>query len=129
WVKRNPIPADKPRWSVYGKLYQDNQRFLWGILEEAAKPAKSRSAVDQKIGDYFASCMDEAAIEKKGSAPLKADLAAFDALGSSKEVAALLGRMHLTMTDSGFAFGSGSSQDYGDSSRIIAFLDAGGIGL
>src|SRR5882672_3871096 len=50
WIKKNPIPADQARWNVYAKLHQDNQLFLWGILEEAAKPAPGRSAAQQQIG-------------------------------------------------------------------------------
>src|SRR5258708_3726053 len=57
WIKNNPIPSDQASWDVYGKLANENRMFLWGILEEAAKPAPNRSAVDQKIGDFFSSCM------------------------------------------------------------------------
>ena len=52
-------------WSVYGKLYDENQQFLWGLLEQAAKPDPARAPERQKIGDYFAACMDEAAIERR----------------------------------------------------------------
>jgi putative endopeptidase len=44
WQKNNPIPADQSSWSVYGKLHADNQRYLWGILEDAAKPKADRTA-------------------------------------------------------------------------------------
>src|SRR5690348_7951594 len=74
WIKQNPIPPDQPRWDVYAKLTMENQRYLWGILEEAAKPSASRSPNQQKIGDFFGACMDEAAVEKVGAAPLRADL-------------------------------------------------------
>ena len=43
WMKNNPLPADQANWSVYGKLYQDNQRFLWGLLLDAAKPEPLRT--------------------------------------------------------------------------------------
>ena len=65
-MTRNPIPPDQASWSVYGKLYEDNQRFLWGILSNLAGSRTGRSANQQKIGDYFASCMDETAIEQRG---------------------------------------------------------------
>ena len=71
WIKNNPIPADQARWDVYAKLHQDNQLFLWGILEEAAKPGPDRSAAQQQIGDYFASCMDEPAVERAGGWAVK----------------------------------------------------------
>ena len=66
WQKKNPIPADQSGWSVYAKLANENQQFLWGILEADAK-AKKRTAVQQKVGDYFASCMNTAAIDALGS--------------------------------------------------------------
>src|SRR6516165_3559372 len=52
WMKNNPIPADQPRWDVYSKLANDNQQFLWGILEADAKDG-SRTPTQQKVGDYF----------------------------------------------------------------------------
>ena len=47
WLKNNPIPPDQARWSVYGKLYQDNQRFLWGILDSLAKQTSGRNATSE----------------------------------------------------------------------------------
>src|SRR3954466_734222 len=64
WMKNNPIPPDQSSWSVYGKVTDENQQYLWGILEDAAKNGP------QKIGDFFASCMDEEAVEKTGASPL-----------------------------------------------------------
>src|SRR6185369_576160 len=95
WMKNNPIPADQASWSVYGKLYQDNQRFLWGILDSLARNSAGRSANQQKIGDYFASCMDETAIEQRGRTPLAPTLAAIDAMTSARELPALLARLQL----------------------------------
>src|SRR5205814_2107076 len=68
WMKRNPIPADQSSWSVYGKLTDDNRRFLWGILDDLARKAAGRNATQQKIGDFFGGCMDEAAVERLGAA-------------------------------------------------------------
>src|SRR6478735_1915172 len=56
WIKNNPIPPDQARWNVYSKLATENQRFLWGILEQAAKPSPTRTAVETEIGDYFNAC-------------------------------------------------------------------------
>src|SRR5271154_2679651 len=64
WLKKNPIPPDQASWSVYAKLTQDNERFLWGILEDTAKPNPARTPVEREIGDFFAGCMDEPAVEK-----------------------------------------------------------------
>src|SRR5690348_10173476 len=74
WVKQNPIPPDQASWSVYGKLTDENQQLLWGILEDAARGGESRTPAQQKIGDFFASCMDEPALEKLSAMPLVAGL-------------------------------------------------------
>ncbi len=94
WMKNNPIPPDQASWGVYGKLHDENQQYLWGILQEASAPDPSRSPNRQKIGDYFAACMDEAAIERAGAAPLQAELKAIEALTGAEEIPALLGRLH-----------------------------------
>jgi endothelin-converting enzyme/putative endopeptidase len=128
WNKLNPIPPDQARWDVYGKLTDENQRYLWGILDEAAKADASRTPVEQKIGDYFSACMDEAAVEKAGAAPLQPRLRQIAALKSVKDIPALLANIHLEAGDDTlFAFTS--SQDYADSSRVIAFALSGGLGL
>ena len=129
WLKNNPIPPDQARWSVYGKLYQDNQRYLWGILDSLAKQQKGRNATQQKIGDYFAACMDEAAVEKLGARPLAPYLERIGALKSKRELAPLLADLHLATGSSGFFFGAGSNQDFADSSQVILFAVAGGLGL
>ena len=70
WLQKNPIPPDQSSWSTSGKLDDENRIRLRAILEEAAaKASASRDAVTQKIGDYYASCMDEAAIESLASSP------------------------------------------------------------
>lgn len=129
WNALNPIPADQPRWNVYAKLTQENQRFLWGILEEYATPSPGRTANQQKIGDFFAACMDEAAVDKAGAAPLKPMLDAIAALKSTADLPPLLGRIHLESAGTAPLFGFGSNQDFADSSRVIAFAFAGGLGL
>jgi putative endopeptidase len=129
WIKNNPIPPDQARWDVYAKLQQDNERFLWGLLEEASKPGASRSVVEQEIGDYFESCMDEAGIEKSGLAPLKAALDEIAGLNSINDLPRLLARLHLRIGGDHMLFGFGSGQDYADSTQVIAFASSGGLGL
>jgi len=127
WIKMNPIPPDQPRWDVYAKLGNDNLRFLWGLLEDAAKPAPGRTPPQQKIGDYFAACMDEGAIEKAGAAPLRKTLNDIAALKGVADIAPLLARLHLE--GGGALFDFSSNQDYADSNQVIAFAGAGGLGL
>jgi len=129
WNKLNPIPPDQPRWEVYGKLQNDNRRYLWGILQEVSKPSPNRTPNEQKIGDYFAACMDEAAVEKAGATPLGPRLGEIAALKTVAALAPLLARLHLESSGDGMLFGFGSAQDYADSSRVIAFASDGGLGL
>jgi len=127
WQKNNPIPADQASWSVYAKLGNENQQFLWGILEDDAK-AQNRTAVQQKVGDYFAACMNTTAIDALGDKPLLAGLAEIDGLKTREQVAAALIRLHHEYVGS-FFFGSGTGQDAVDSSTVIVELGAGGLGL
>src|SRR5690348_8432574 len=129
WIKNNPIPPDQARWNVYSKLTLENQRFLWGILQQAAQPSPSRSKVETQIGDYFAACMDEGLRERAGASPLRGDLDKIAALKSLRDLATFLGEADLTTVGNELLFGFGSSQDYADSSRVIGFLTAGGLGL
>ncbi|TMH91795.1 MAG: M13 family metallopeptidase [Betaproteobacteria bacterium] len=129
WMRNNPIPPDESRWSVYGKLARENQRFLWGILEDLAKRSAGRSATQQKIGDYFAACMDEAAVEKSSARPLKPHLEQIFAMKSKRDLPAVLARLHLVTGSSGPYFVFSSNQDFADSTSVIAFAGAGGLGL
>src|SRR5579859_4630234 len=86
WIKHNPIPPDQSSWGTYGKLADENRAQLRTILEDAAKATGARNAVTQKIGDYYASCMDEAAIEKLGASPLVPELSRIASLKSKREL-------------------------------------------
>jgi len=127
WQKKNPIPADQAGWSVYAKLGTDNEQFLWGILKDDAI-AKHRTPVQQKVGDYFAACMDVAAIDAKGIKPVSPALAEIDALKTRPELEAAIAKLHHQYAGS-FFFGSGVGQDAVDSSTEIVEVGAGGLGL
>ena len=129
WDKLNPIPPDQASWHVYNKLAQENLQFLWGVLEQAAKPSAGRTANEQKIGDFFGACMDEAAAERAGAAPLKATLDAIAGLNTLKDLPPVLARMHLGSARSNPIFGFGSNQDFANSEQVIAFAAAGGLGM
>jgi len=128
WMAANPIPPDQSRWSVYAKLSHDNQRYLWGVLQGLAA-APGGSADQRKLGDYFAACMDEAAIEAAGAQPLAPWLARIDALRDRRELPALLAALHRATASEGLLFGYGAGQDLADPDRVIAFVSAGGLGL
>ena len=129
WMKNNPLPGDQANWSVYGKLYQDNQRYLWGLLLNAAKPDPSRNATQQRIGDYFDACMDMDAVEKAGAAPLAPDLERIASMKSVKDLGPILGSIHARVTTSAIFFGNGVEQDAKESSQQIFAIYAGGLGL
>jgi endothelin-converting enzyme/putative endopeptidase len=129
WMRNNPIPPDQASWSVYGKVTEENEEYLWGILLDDAKPRADRTVVQQKIGDYFDACTDEAGIEALGAKPLKPLLNEINELKEKSELAAFLARRHLRSTGNGWLFGFGSTQDYNDASQVIAEASAGGLGL
>jgi endothelin-converting enzyme/putative endopeptidase len=129
WMKNNPIPPDQSRWDVYRKLNNDNQLYLWGLLEQASNPENKRTANQQKIGDMFHACMDEASTAKAGFAPLQTALDQLTAIKSIKDLPGFLGRQQMTVASATMLFDFGSSQDFADASSVIAFADAGGLGL
>jgi putative endopeptidase len=128
WQKKNPIPPDQTSWSVYGKLYQDNLIFLRGILEQSGPSMPQRDAVTQKIGDFYASCMDESASDKRGVAAIQPQLDAIAGLKSVKDMASLIAGVSLPFGRT-LLFAAGSTQDPDNSEQEIADLDQGGLGL
>jgi putative endopeptidase len=128
WQKKNPIPPDQTSWSVYGKLYQDNLIFLRTILEQSGPSTPQRDAVTQKIGDFYASCMDDTTAEKRGVAAIQPQLDAIAALKSAHDMAPLVARLPLPFGRT-ILFVAGSTQDPDNSEQEIADLDQGGLGL
>lgn len=133
WIKKNPIPPDQTSWSVYSKLEDDNKLILREILESAAKPDPSLDATKQKVGDYYAACMDESGIEKAGIGPLRPELERIANLRSKEELADLVVSMQPAkenyLRQETVLFDFGSLQDFKDSTQVIAVADQGGLGL
>jgi endothelin-converting enzyme/putative endopeptidase len=127
WFKRNPLPADQAAYGRFTELYELNRLHLRQILEAAAAPSPARSANEQKIGDEYASCMDAPAVNKLGLAPLAPELDRITTLKSAANLPALLAHLHSIGVNA--FFGMGSSQDFADSSAMISFYIAGGLGL
>lgn len=128
WQKNNPIPSDQARWSVYGKLAKDNQQYLWGILEELAAKKEGRKAGQQKIGDLFAACMDEEAVERRGVKDLPY-WAWIDGMKTKQDLPRVLAKLYAAMETPRLFFGFGANQDFQNSQSVIAFVTAGGLGL
>lgn len=126
WIKANPIPPDQSRWGRFNELDRRNLSLLRDILETSAAK-KTRTGVEAKIGDYYAACMDEKAIEMKGAAPLQPTLKRIASLNDKSVLADEIVRLHRDGTQVLFAFYS--RQDHTDSTRVIAQADQGGLGL
>ncbi len=78
WRAKNPIPPDQTRWGRFNELAERNREDLHQILEKAKEPSARRSALEAKVGDFYASCMDEAGIEALGTKPIAPALARID---------------------------------------------------
>ncbi|HET6566220.1 MAG TPA: M13 family metallopeptidase, partial [Xanthomonadales bacterium] len=129
WIRNNPIPADQASWSTYGKLYVDNQRYLWGILQELASNTEARSPIQAQLGDYFAACMNVDDIDKKGTSPLQAELAAIAQLQDASGLGALIGELIRSSDTNNYFLAIGSQQDAEDATQTIGAVYAGGLGL
>jgi putative endopeptidase len=125
WIKNNPIPPDQSSWDTYSKMQDENSARLRDILESAAPPDAKRDAVTQKIGDYYASCMDEQAINAKGAEPLQLGLQQIAEVTSKADLA----EVTASMRHDNVLFAFDATQDYRDASQVIAEVDQGGLGL
>jgi putative endopeptidase len=127
WMANNPIPADQSRWGIFDELADRNRAILRGILEKAAVVDPKRSAVEQKIGDFYASCTDEATIDKLGIKPLTPELNRIDAIKSKDQMLDELVR--LQTQGAAVFFNFSSTPDAKNSTQMIADADQGGLGL
>ena len=124
WNANNPIPSDRSRWGTFDELQERNNEVLHAILDRASD---GKDAETKKIGDYYASCMDEPGIEKKGASPLEPDLKRIAALKNIDGLPELLGQLHMEGVNAFFSFGA--EPDFKDAKMNIATLDQGGLGL
>ncbi len=127
WIKNNPIPNDQSRWGRFSELAERNREVLREILEEAAKPDPKRDQVTREIGDFYAACMDDKAIDARGLDPIKPQLDRIRNLKDKAQLAELSAYLQRESMGGLFEFGSG--QDFKDSTKVIAQVDQGGIGL
>ncbi len=127
WLAKNPIPADRPEWARFDELEERNLAILRDILETASAQSLKRSALEQKIGDYYAACMDQADIEKKGIGPIKPELDRIAALPNKDALADEVARLQRDGANVLFSFSS--EQDFKNANAMIASADQGGLGL
>jgi len=126
WMKNNPIPADKSSWGRFYELRERNLYILRDILEQAQTPG-NRSPIQTKVGDYYAACMDETVIEKRGAAPITATMDQIAAIKTKQEFIAQVGVMQRNGIEALFSFGQ--MPDMHDSRQTIAVVDQGGLTL
>jgi putative endopeptidase len=130
WVAHNPIPPDQSAWSAYGKMQDENRTLLRALLEQAGTGGASRTPNQQKIGDYYRACMDEAAVDARGASPLGSQLSAIAGITSVSDMARVVALSHARMLARGSVlFGVAAEQDARDSSETIAAVDQSGLGL
>jgi putative endopeptidase len=127
WLKNNPVPSDQARWGRFNELAENNRLILRDILDGVSAPSSQRKANDQKIGDFYASCMDEEAIEKKGIEALKPELDRIAQLKTKADLPAYLAYLHINGPNA--FFGIDSEPDFKNSGIMIAGINQAGIGL
>src|SRR5258705_611328 len=128
FLRDNPVPPAYSSWGQFQILDQKNQDFIHELLQAAAADTAALAGTEErKIGDFYASGMDEAAVEKAGIAPLKGEFARIAAIGSPADLTAALAHLQSIGVDA--AFGIGKMQDYSDSTQVIAIVAQGGLGL
>lgn len=127
WMANNPIPGDKTRWGRFDALAEHNREILHQILETYSKPGVKRNAIEQKVGDYYGSCMDEKAVNAAGNKPLQAEFARIKAIQNRQQLMAEVAVLYKQGVRAMFGFGSGP--DLHDASLEIAHVMDGGITL
>jgi endothelin-converting enzyme/putative endopeptidase len=126
WLKSNPIPPDQSSWGTFDQLYERNQKELRTILEESQQH-ENRSPIDQKIGGFYQSCMDQATIEKRGADPLRSELERISHISNQQELLDEVVRLHERQVGVFFTFDA--TPDPKNAKMTIAEVDQGGIGL
>ncbi len=137
WIKATPIPADRASYGPDEVLTDKTRTQVQTLIQDAAKDNAAPGSVAQKVGDYYASYMDEAGIEAKGVAPLKADLARVAAIKDRQTLSSYLGTtlradvdaLNSTNFYTDHVFGVWITQGFEDPGRNVPYLLQGGLGM
>jgi predicted metalloendopeptidase len=127
WMKNNPIPPEYPIWGSFSQLADKNQQNLRQILEEAVKANAAPDSNEQKIGDFYASCMDTAAIDAAGVRPIEPELTRIAQIKTLFDLQNETARLQRLGVGAFFRFAS--NQDAKDSTQVIGGAYQGGLGL
>lgn len=127
WQATNPIPGDVARWGTFDALQDRNRTLLQNVLESASAERPGRTAIEQKIGDYYAACMNEEVQNRRSMDTFQRDVNRIAVIDNK----AALTELVVTLNKIGAApfFNFYSEQDAKDSANMIAGLDQGGLGL
>jgi putative endopeptidase len=133
WLDTFEIPADKPGYGSFTKVFDETQEHLHGIIDKLAQTPNNNGSNPQKVGDLYLSYMDEAKLDQLGAKPLDQDFAAIDAMKDKKEIAKLLGELGKWTTQGGsptsLPFIAFVHQDNKDSTKYVVDFQQSGIGL
>jgi putative endopeptidase len=127
WMKNNPIPAAYSSWGTFTQLADKNQQNLRAVLDDAVKASAKPGTDEQKIADFYGTCMDTSAIEAAGTKPLEPELARIALIKNQADLQAEVARLQRIGVGALFRFGS--AQDAKDSTKVIAVAGQGGLGL
>jgi putative endopeptidase len=128
WMAKNPIPAAYPSWGIANEVNEHNREILHQILEDAAKDTTAApGSNEQKIGDYYGSCMDTAKIESEGLKPLQPELDRIEKISDVQSLESEVAYLQSIGVRAGFVVDS--TQDFKDSTQVTGEVDQGGLGL
>ncbi len=127
WIDTTPLPPDKPAWGrSFSEINERNRAAIRQILDDAAaKPGSDENM--KRLGAYFGACMDEGAIEKRGTKPLEPWLARVAAVRSASDAVLFAAEIHARGGE--VFWGSDVLADFKDPDRNIYFVAQGGLGL
>jgi predicted metalloendopeptidase len=126
WMKENQIPADKTKWGMFDALREESDANVHQILDEASKAKNDKGSPAQKIGDYYASYLDQDAIERKGFLPAKSALDEINEATTPSDIAKLMARPDLPLDG---PIGMGVSLDQKNPDRYVVIVTQSGLGL
>ncbi len=129
WLQRTPIPEDRPQWGrAFSEILERNEALLREIVEKDARgEADPADPFARKVGDFYATCMDEEKAETASFATLQKELQAIDQIDGSRALARRVAELHRGGARPFFGFAS--RQDFRDASQVIGGVDQGGLGL
>src|SRR5512143_470379 len=127
WLKKNPIPPEYASWGTFAQLAERNREGMRAILEKLAKEKAAPGSEEQKLGDFYAGCMDEAAVEALEARPLAPELERIEKIQNLADLRSEVARLQTRGV--GVLFGFGSQQDRKNSNEVIAGASQGGLAL